>query len=329
MSKVSVICPVYNVEKYLSKCIDSILNQTFVDFELILINDGSLDNSGVICDKYVKVDSRVSVIHKVNGGISSARNCGIENAKGEYIVFIDSDDFIASDMLEVLYKKIQQYNCDIVQCGYKKVYQENMNCENLMNIIEGDIVYESLDIVKNFFTGRNVSSIVWDKIYRTELFKNIRFPVGQVMEDAFILTDIYYKAKKICIVKDIKYFYLQRDGSIMNTKKSKHHMVCSFLAYKNRIDVSRVCGNEELIDISLFGLSSDFLQYYRIINENKIYSSRTDMLDELKSWYRKYRLSIYKSRYISFKMKFLLEFLYYVPSFVGYVVLGQKIKNNN
>lgn len=134
MPKISIIVPIYNVEKYIEKCIQSILNQTFSDFELILVNDGSTDSCGEICDKYKKLDDRIIVIHKVNGGLSSARNAGIDIARGEYIGFIDSDDYIHEKMYEILYNNAITYNSDIVICK-KEMFMKKRKMNKIIKLM--------------------------------------------------------------------------------------------------------------------------------------------------------------------------------------------------
>ena len=168
MPKVSVIVPVYNVEKYLARCVDSILNQTFNDFELILVDDGSPDNSGKICDEYAERDSRVKVIHKQNGGVSSARNLGIKTSIGEFITFIDSDDWIEPKMFEQLYNASE--NCDIIFCGFTSYSLRKTTTDVLPAAIVDN--RQLADFYVNNNTGSLCFSTVWAKFYRTEIIKN-------------------------------------------------------------------------------------------------------------------------------------------------------------
>ena len=145
MPKISIIVPVYNVEKYLEKCVRSILAQTFTDFELILVDDGSPDSSGAMCDQFAEQDQRVKVIHKENGGLSDARNAGIEIATGEYLGFVDSDDYIADDMYELLYTNIVKEDADLSICGIYDVYEERANCKSLIQEL-----FQRRSIIVNF-----------------------------------------------------------------------------------------------------------------------------------------------------------------------------------
>ena len=320
MPKISVIVPVYNVEKYLYKCINSILEQTFNEFELILVNDGSTDNSGNICDEYAIKDRRVIVIHKENGGLSSARNAGLDIAKGSYISFIDSDDWIARDMYETLFDVGLKNDLDIVQCGYTSVYE---NSEIKADVYSEEIMFiHDNEILIKFFFNKDITSIVCDKIYKKQLFMEIRFPVGQLLEDAFILSDIYSNAESMAVLKNVKYYYLQREGSIMKSGPSIHLMISSFQAYVNRIKVASKKQDINLYNKAISGLASDFFQYYRLIflsdmNINK----KKELTCELKNWYKSYRKTIFYNNSIPIKNRVYLELCYINSNFV-YIILN-------
>lgn len=221
---ISIIVPIYNVEKYLSRCIDSILNQSFTDLEIILVNDGSTDNCGKICDEYKLIDDRIKVIHKINGGLSDARNVGIAVAKGKYIMFVDSDDFIDSNMCKILLEQMKLYNVDIVSCNFFFSYNNGIKKINNQSI-KTLTVLNNLEMIKKYFCNYSVDlNVVWNKLYKKELFTkyNIVFPKGYIHEDNFIIYKLYYKSKKICIMNDILYFYEQRNNSIAKNISSKN-----------------------------------------------------------------------------------------------------------
>ncbi len=224
--KISIIVPIYNVEKYLEKCIQSILNQTFNDFELILVDDGSPDGCADICDKYQAVDTRVQVIHKKNGGLSDARNAGLELARGDYIGFVDSDDFIAENMYELLYENIQNSHADIAICNYTRVdEQDNLIDKKDAYYIPDYRCYEQEEFVEEMvqeYGGYFVVTV--NKLYKKEIFENLRFPIGKQHEDEFLIHRIIGKCHKIVCIKEVLYFYLQREGSIMNKKSSLGYM---------------------------------------------------------------------------------------------------------
>lgn len=173
---ISVIIPIYNVEKYLKKCIDSIINQTYKNLEIILVDDGSPDNCGKICDEYAKKDQRIRVIHKKNGGLSDARNAGIDIAKGKYIAFVDSDDYVEKEYIEIMYKELKKNNVKIVQCGINKISDNEEIIDNYGYL--KDELINSQRIMEEKYTKYPISNVVaWNKLYDIDLFKNIRYPV--------------------------------------------------------------------------------------------------------------------------------------------------------
>lgn len=216
MCEISIIVPVYNVEKYLNKCVDSILNQTFKDFELILVDDGSPDNSGTICDQYAKEDTRVRVIHKENGGLSSARNAGIEVAQGKFLGFVDSDDYIAEDMYELLYNNILQEDADLSICGIYDIYKD----KNPKVSPGFKKVCTKVEMIKMVLEAKLVSVHAVNKLYKRSLFDKIRYPVGIITEDAAIIFQVLDQCKKIIFDASQKYYYFHRDESISSKKFS-------------------------------------------------------------------------------------------------------------
>jgi len=213
--KISIIVPVYNVEKYLKECIESILSQTYKNIEIILIDDGSTDNSGKICDEYLKKDSRVKVIHKENGGLSDARNTGIEIASGKYIGFVDSDDYIAKDMYDFLYQNIKRKNAEISGCNRFLVY------ENKIEIYGKKECYEVMDsqrAIQMLCTIGYIGASAYTKLYEAKLFKDIRYPKGKINEDMYTTYKLFDKANRIVYDATPKYYYRQRSGSITNSK---------------------------------------------------------------------------------------------------------------
>ncbi len=182
------------------------------------MNDGSTDSCGEICDKYKKLDDRIIVIHKVNGGLSSARNAGIDIARGEYIGFIDSDDYIHEKMYEILYNNAITYNSDIVICKKRNVYEEEKNEQNY-KINEFNIKQISnIEALKKLYEVRTTFVYAWNKLYKRNLFENLRYPDGKIYEDEFITPKLIYKSNIITYVESELYFYLQRKGSIVNQK---------------------------------------------------------------------------------------------------------------
>lgn len=230
MIALSIIVPVYNVEKYLSKCIDSILNQTFSNYELILIDDGSTDNSGSICDRYAKLDTRIKVIHQNNKGLSCARNVGIDIAKGKYIGFVDSDDWIEPKMYETLLKNIIKSEADISVCGKQEVNDDGEAISHKLIRGKGDIVVDRNEAFELLFSKNDcIFAYAWNKLYKRELFSSLRYPEGKTFEDVYVIADILLRAKAIHITYKPLYNYLRRKDSITGSayNKSKWDSIAS------------------------------------------------------------------------------------------------------
>lgn len=232
--KLSIIVPIYKVEQYLRRCVDSILAQTFTDFELILVDDGSPDNCPAICDEYAEKDPRIVVIHKENGGLSDARNAGLDIAKGDYIGFVDSDDFIHPQMYEMLIESADALHADIAQVKYQKV-QENEIPEFNPCVNGAAYSIESKDIIEFFYRKyfRIVSYNVWSKIYIFDIFKDIRFPVGKYHEDLGIFYQTLERSSRVAIIDIPLYFYLQRANGIIRSNNYELKKFHQFLFFKD------------------------------------------------------------------------------------------------
>ena len=219
MAEVSIIVPVYQVEKYIRQCVDSILAQTFTDFELILVDDGSRDKSGQICDEYAGMDERVKVIHKENGGAADTRNRGMEQAIGNYFMFVDSDDYIAPTMVECLYKNILNENADITACNYLYLF-ENDRKKDFVTNAKSEIL-TGTEIFYNRKNGRNYGfwTVVWNKLMKRETVGKVRFRSGKYYEDEFWANEIYQMDIKIVTISECLYYYRQHENSTMRQKK--------------------------------------------------------------------------------------------------------------
>lgn len=216
--KISVIIPVYNVEKYLSACVNSVINQTYNNLEIILVDDGSTDNSGKICDEYALKDERIKVFHKSNGGLSSARNYGLDRKSGEYVFFVDSDDFISLRCLEKLHELSIEQNADIVSSLNKRFTTEN-NLTTESNVKKEIAVYSNKQTLENTFKKTDNYFITsWSKLYKNKMFDNLRFTEGVIHEDEFICHRLYGKANKFVLLKEELYFYRENPCSITGVK---------------------------------------------------------------------------------------------------------------
>lgn len=216
---ISVIIPIYKVEKYLDECITSVVVQTHKNLEIILVDDGSPDNCPQICDDWAKKDDRIKVIHKKNGGLSDARNVGIEIASGDYIAFVDSDDFIKPDMLEKLFAAICRENADIAACGI-------LSCEGDRQTAWGcrDFAGTSEHILAMLYNDAAYPVAAWNKLYHRSCWNDLRFPVGKTCEDAFTTYQLVHNAERIVMIPEALYCYRIRPGSIMTSTFSLKKM---------------------------------------------------------------------------------------------------------
>ena len=217
---ISVIVPVYKVEKYLSKCVDSIINQTYENLEIILVNDGSPDKSPKICDEYALKDKRIKVIHKENGGLSDARNFGLNAMSGEWVSFVDSDDFVSKFYIENLFHLIKENNADIAITEFLYINDSQILPLNDSQILDEEFfVYEKDECMPNIFYAKIYDIGATRKLFRSSFFDNIRFPKGRISEDLGTIPYVFEKASKVAFCKKQDYYYLIRSDSITRTVK--------------------------------------------------------------------------------------------------------------
>ena len=221
MDLVSIIIPVFRVEPYLDNCIESVVNQSYRNLEIILIDDGSPDRCSVMCDAWASKDNRIKVIHKQNGGLSDARNVGLQSAQGDYVAFIDSDDWVDLRFIEILYKAIVQTKAEISACDIRKVYGEY---EGKITSIDATKVQLSIprDAIQDILYDRRFRAVVWNKLYKREILNNEKFEIGRFHEDEFFSFRIFDKAKQLAYVDIPLYNYRQRHGSIMTSFSLQH-----------------------------------------------------------------------------------------------------------
>lgn len=220
MSAVSVIVPVYKVEEYLSRCIQSILNQTWSDFELILVDDGSPDRCPFICDEWAKKDKRIKVIHKENGGLSDARNAGLKIALGKFIAFVDSDDWVNPEYLQILVDSMRNNDCDIVECNIIRTQSKNDLVDDFDEKCVKIDLYQPEDALKELIIDGRFHQYVWNKLYKNNVIDRIFFEKGKTNEDEFWTYKIFGNAKRIGLVDCQLYYYFQRETSIMGERYS-------------------------------------------------------------------------------------------------------------
>lgn len=277
MIKISVIVPVYNVEKYLYRCIESILNQTYKNLEIILIDDGSPDKCGEICDSYAQKDDRIKVIHKKNGGLSSARNAGLEMATGDYFSFVDSDDWIEKDIYEHCIDLIENKNCQIVdfECLFTNVTlkKENPNKNFNYEVIEGK------EILRDYLLrGQNQKApfTVWRKLYKRDLFNVIRFPEGKINEDIATNYRVLMSCKRLIHTDKVGYYYFQDNQSYTRNGLMKR----DFDLLDACEELKRLCQNEEYRDIKYLVKVKSARSYFSLLAKIAFYGIRDDELNK-------------------------------------------------
>lgn len=297
---ISVIVPIYKVEEYLRECIDSILNQTYQNLEIILVNDGSPDSCGQICEEYAKQDDRIVVIHKENGGLSDARNAGLDICKGEYISFVDSDDRIHPQFIEILYQNLVENKAEISIVSLLK-FNKNSDiyiCNN-SKLTE----FSKNQIFDNLYDNSYCPNLVvaWNKLYKKDLFDKIRYPKGRVHEDEFVIHHIYGKCSKIILSFNQLYYYRQRPKSIMSNFSEKKYL--DFIdAMHDRILFSDHLKNDELKKETL----NNILKY----NINNF--SKSNFHSRIKSYLREHFIVViiflYNTRHFNLKEKLFFLF---------------------
>ena len=294
---VSIVVPAYNVEKYIKKCVESIINQTYKNIEIILVDDGSTDKTGEICDYFNKKDDRIKVIHKENGGLSDARNCGIDVAKGKYILLIDSDDYVDLEIVEFLYNDLKNNNADISTCLPQK-FKEG-NCENLKDNSKNiNNVLNTENALEDLFYLKNLTVSAWGKLYKSELFKDIKYPKGKLYEDLPTTYRLFAKSKIISTNTKKMYYYLIRKGSIMNSKFNEKRMDSLYFTK----DQTKYIKNN-FPNILNSAINQEFMEAVGIAKEiplNKKYSKERK---EIIKVFKKYRINIINDKKAPIKNK--------------------------
>jgi len=304
--KISVIIPIYNVERYLRKCIDSVISQTYQNIELILVNDGSTDGSTKICDVYAAKDKRITVIHKENGGLSSARNAGLEIANGYYIAFLDSDDWIDTEMYQVLIQLLEQHDADISACGLKEIYDDKtLIASNTAQITKLD----RTEAINSLITGHNsVRFEVWNKVFKSEIIRGIRFKEGQIYEDVYFDRKVFLKLNKLVYIDLPMHNYLKvRDGNTnSNFKEKKLAIFCELDDFAKELEERGM--HDSALRFQAFSLFTSITLY---LNAIQLRTSES-ILRRIRSRHWIYHKQNKKNPYVN-KMK--SNFFLYLPNF--------------
>ena len=307
MSKVSVIVPVYNVENYLEKCIQSIISQSFKNLEIILVNDGSTDRSKEICEKFAEKDKRIIFLNQENQGVSAARNAGLDICTGDYISFVDSDDYISSDMIEFLVNNLERNDSDISTCGHYNCKLKNgrLVCNRSKNSNESGIL-SSRQSLQECLIGGKLSMMPVDKLYKRYLFDDIRFPMGNFYEDSLIIPLTITKLSKVYYSFNPKYFYFRHENSI-TTKKFQISNLDIIKINKQNYDMVKEHYSYALKHAEFRLFRSYLCVLDKIIISDSICFEFKEILDIIK----KNRLVILKNPFFTFKRK-LLNFLLFI-----------------
>lgn len=264
--KISIIIPVYNAKKYLSKCVNSVLNQSYKNLEVILVDDGSTDGSGEICDKFCKTDQRIKVIHKDNGGPSECRNIGVKNSTGKYIGFVDSDDYIDENMYKALYNSLYDNQADIAQIGHA-IVSDNQ----IVDRVHGDnsvVILRENDIVREIIKDELINSFTWDKLFKRELFDDFEFINLSYHEDLASMSILLSKSKKYVCNNIPLYYYVRNEDSISHTLTPKKYYD-SYNAYKIREKVIYKCCPDMLVKNALHKFEMGICALNCMIREQK------------------------------------------------------------
>ena len=320
---ISIIIPVYNSEKYLKKCLDSVINQSYKDIEIILINDGSSDSSGKICDEYSINDNRIVVIHKKNEGVSEARNKGLDIANGEYIGFVDSDDWIHKDMYLNLVSAMRRFDADIAECRRIKVTSDYTDGKSIDNI--NYLLLTNVEASEDLFTynSRNLVSL-WNKLYKKELFNGLEFKAF-IHEDNFVTYKLYYKANRIIYLDSTMYYYNNNLNSLTNAKYNINRLagMRAFIEAMNFYDEKKL---SRLHDLALSALLNVIRRDYYLAHQHVEKNIKKQCKNTLYSCLKKYFWEAIKSKNIDKKLKIKTTVLLIIPRL--YVIyLGTKRKN--
>lgn len=250
---ITVIVPIYKVEPYIKKCLDSIINQTYQKLEIILVDDGSPDNCGMICDEYAKRDNRIIVIHKENGGLSSARNAALDIAKGEYVMFVDSDDWVKPEFCAVALRMALQENVQIVSFGYMNIFinKGHVIVRRQKCSTSNPRIISASEGVRHLITyDDRINNYVWNKIYKRSLWEDVRFPEGRLFEDQAVTCLLIIRSKTIYVSDAILYNYIKRSDSITGVGKHPEAIVDIFELWSERLEnIRKYCPENELLQI--------------------------------------------------------------------------------
>jgi glycosyltransferase involved in cell wall biosynthesis len=299
---ISVIVPIYNVKKYIHKCVDSIINQTYRNLEIILVDDGSTDECSEICDDYTNADSRIVVIHKENGGQGSARNVALDICNGEYIGFVDGDDWIREDMYESMYRAVNKHHAQLAICGIS--YYNNIRYVN--GGLPAPKVFNNFELMREYVSTQNINSVPFNKLYNKSLFSDIRFPEIRAREDAYIIHEVLGKADCAVHIGNCKYVQLIRNNSTERRRFTPHKLPLkdcekALQSYiKNKYPYLYVYVAARYAN-SIVDLMSDIVTSYRYLRYKEIYDNlRKELVSEIEKLEKTFFVSKKESKRLNF-----------------------------
>jgi len=324
MTKVSIIVPAYNSEKYIERAIKSLIEQTYKDLEIIIVNDGSSDNTGLIVEKLASYDSRIKLINQRNMGVSIARNTGLEFATGDFIGFIDSDDYAHKQMYEILIDNASKYEASIVECGFFSVKNDGEITGNYN--FSPTIIDNPEESIKNFLLSKNSRAFPWNKLFRKEALKGIKFKKYNYSEDyLFNLHVLNNSIRKVTIPNKL-YYYVEHQESAVNVPFSKRKLD---IISANKEALEFVENNyKQMATLSAINLLDSIRILYYQLSRSRVESKekiQSDLFNAYKTEYRKYKKSI-NSSLIKTRKKIFLCIFYYVPAIANYITYKKSIK---
>lgn len=319
MDLISVIVPVYQVEAYLDRCVQSIVDQTYTNLDIILVDDGSTDRCPQMCDEWAKRDGRIRVIHKENGGLSDARNAGLRVAAGMYIAFVDSDDDVDLQYIEVLYRALNDAQADIAECGVLltdeggQVLRER-SCE------EECVCLDRIEALRRLVLEKGVYQTVWNKLYRRTVIEGIDFEVGKCHEDDFWTYQVLERIERIVVIRRTLYHYLQRASGIMGKGYSLKRLDGLEARYRRMQDLQKY---PELAEITREQIWLDYLYHYQTVSTCLTDECKKRVIERIKA-YMQSKPTFQKNSTIQKKYRIWLRAFYLVPDFV--VFLRNKLR---
>lgn len=321
---ISIIVPVYNVKQYLARCVESIVRQTYKDIEVILVDDGSTDGSSELADNLSAKYPALRVIHKQNGGLSSARNAGLDAMNGDYVMFVDSDDYLKERSFELLLSYAEETKSDIVEFGMIKIFDDNSTIieDRTLKVLSGK------DAIVSLLNREHIiKAAAWDSLYKSEIFKDIRFDVGRLHEDTWFKYKALYTATRVAIIPESIYFYAQgRPGSIMTAPIKEKNVRDLLDAYDFRWHYFEDKGEPELSELAKAEYMSELLSFYYIVNgrlKNKVsIKSFNDEIIDILNKNKDYILncSFLDERKLKFHLFFYFRYLTTILSNIRYKI---------